>query len=204
MKSRFFADAIAKPWVILGRKLRPYSHAHEIFLTSFGSTFIVGGPDTLDDLGLSVYICGLTAEECEAAFAHPWALRVDMWLWWKIVKAKRILARVFTPSRWFNPEYIDFRQKARQFREYVEAGRHLPRFNCRDSGHSAEIPMPQAIKVSLMKHFGWSESFVLNRPYKANLWDYLTLASMNPDSGLVLIAEDEPSDLPEGMVPCRF
>lgn len=63
----FFKAVFLGPPLLCGKRLRPFSIAHEYFLKRLKSPYVVGGECAKDDLLLAIHVCSLTYGELKSA-----------------------------------------------------------------------------------------------------------------------------------------
>jgi hypothetical protein len=89
MQTAFLKAAIPEPFVILGKRLRPFSLGHELLLQRFENGFAIGSDrmPTIDDLVFAVWICSQPYEDAIRSIQSPlMGLRLRLW-GWRIGKA---------------------------------------------------------------------------------------------------------------------
>lgn len=176
MTHPFYLAAVPDAWEILGVKLRPFSLGHVVLLNRIQSAFLAGGVPDFNDLASSIFICSKTYREALAVMENPniskamrsWACRLTGLTDWRVI----IGLRKCRP--------IDLAKSVEAFQEYIQEHSKIPDYDFNPAYfRDMHCPEVQMVKVTLMREMGFSESEIMDRPWGACLWDYVTLRALD-------------------------
>jgi len=103
-RDTFFKAVFVEPPRICGKRLRPFSLAHEYFLEHTGNSALCRGAIDADSLLTAIFVCSLTYSELKRHINSPRMFRLGLWyLKWRFrnldIAAESFLSYV--------DEYID-------------------------------------------------------------------------------------------------
>lgn len=182
-QEEFYLAHEPEPTRILGVDLRPYSLGHIILLSRLGSSFVLGGEPTLDDLAVTVFFCSLSYEEGRSVLCTG---KVDVQTRWGI----RRLSLDDAMARWHRRiGEFDFSEKVKEVEAYMKAGSRHPMVSSKHGYNpdtlACDCPFVQEVKVVLMSRMHFKEAEILDRPWSKCLWDYYTLLMIDGDLRIV-------------------
>lgn len=144
------------PYRVLGQRLLPLTIGHMLILDRL-DIWDVRSPENLI---LAVTVCSQPAEDYERFFTSWRAVLARLWT----RKARRILS-----------DPVQFEERARLFREYIEENTEWPEYtSSSDTGSDSIIPFAQSLRVTMISKLGYRPEDVNGTPYKQAVWDYLT------------------------------
>lgn len=173
MARDFYTAFLPETTRILGLPLLPLSLGHRIILRKISSPFLAGGNIDIDDLACAAMVCAQSYQDALSSFSDP-DLDSFMTEWHEKISKE-------------GP--IDYSANLLEFFAYLERNSQGPNYAWDDRlAKTIDCPVEQVIKVCLMRDLHFSESEILDRPWRLCLWDYATLKAM---SGAVqLFSED--------------
>lgn len=196
MNADVYRATIPEPRILLGLHLKPFCLGHLMLLHRVGSVFVGGNREkreihetpTMDDLVSAVFVCGMTWEENVRVLRSGWMVR---WQWGPFTRREPV-GRFM--RRWQRTiGRFDFEQKVIEFTEYMREGCETPLFgNNNGEGKPSLVPLPQMVKVKLLRETNLTYSEVMNRPWGECIHDYLTMADM--DGAIELQTEESLTD----------
>ena len=168
-KDIFFKAVFLEPPRICGKRLHPFSLAHEYFLKHLNNPIIVGGSITDDDLLTAIFVCSLTFKELREYFNQPSTFKVGLWfLRWRY----RNLAIAHESFAVYLSEYYDvpdhFKPEPKEGEELpVKEERagygcpyqyHLMHILCREYSMSIDEAWNTSLTTARCYYDVWSES----------------------------------------------
>lgn len=158
---------------MLGLQLRPLSLGHLILLHRYGSNFVSETPKDpgFEDLAISILVCSMTYRKGVELMHQD--LFQKMWKWHdRITGCNRWLVRL----GWKKPNLINLREECEKFARYLKDNSKVPYYSF-DPGDFREMHCPavQHVRVKLMRDLHFTEDQLMDRPWIACMWDYVTL-----------------------------
>lgn len=155
---KFLAIALPEPTVLLGRKLRPLSLGHLLYLERFGCL----PANDPDKLVLATIICASRFEDILPTLTDPWRdWRISVWRW-----------RIGEP---------DWQSKYKIWEDYFSAhtsGPSVINKKERDSAEMSGTPFYQHLKVTLQAKLNYTPAEAINCPFGQALFDYYAFHEM--------------------------
>ena len=172
MRDLFFQSIMAQPPVICGRRLLPFSIAHEYILKRIESPYIVGGPVTKQDVLAAIDICAHGWQD-NAARLFGGVPPVASWRTWA--------------RRW---RRVPLSTADRSLRRYMDDYSAVPEhWSAGGDGDGVRAPWEFHLARILMQHCGMSEAEAWDCPLSRARCYADTLAEANGDKTLVSEAE---------------
>jgi len=168
---RFFEAFIHVPHHVLGRRLKPLSLLHLLFLYHIESPLVLTDRQaTLPDLELAVLICSSsTSDEILSKIKRNGKIRLSVW---RNINAFRKL-----------------KKHLQGFIKYTDDYCSLPRFNEISQETEEVIPWILMHAASLIKNTGWDKQKVFELPVGESVWFNTTFSYL--DTGKSNVQSDK-------------
>lgn len=143
-------------WTILGVKLPPFKVGHLLLLDRVESPYVTGLDRRQEDLLTAIYIA---AQSYTKASENLWRKMSMAWRWWTFRQADKL-----------NAKHDYFLREDEKFAAMLTLARGgVPQVYHDVEGEKTHAPYAMILIGDLMRHFGYSESEVLEMPLlKAN------------------------------------
>ncbi len=187
MKGLYEQAVLPHPFSIMGRALKPFSFGHFLILRRFGVGFVADAKATLtiEDIIFSLFVCSHTYQDClELLYSGEWEIKVKEWGKAVRMQCKKAVRTGFVKraSRFLMGRpavefYIDFRDIARLFQEYIDYHTVRPLFKPRrpsEEKFEANAEWYEGIIKTLMGECGYSHVEVMNLCFAQALYEYLS------------------------------
>lgn len=173
----YFSDTLPKVYTVLGVTLQSLTAGHIIRLSQLENTFLLGGPLTLEDLALGVFICSRSWNECGKMLANP-ALPIIFHKWQKALCGQTGLLYWLGLRK---PKLsVDFAKAFILFSQYLKDGLKIPNVKY-DASNTKETGCPLVLWVlnKVESKTAWTRAQLLDRPWIETLFDWLTLEAQD-------------------------
>ena len=184
MDSSVYINAfVPEPFTILGLRLRPLSIGHLVLLHRLESPFVCEDSTsiTIGDLALACLICSLDYASGIALLDNP-ILAVEIYRW-GLRSANQHGWRRLCP--WIRRP-VDLKQKLDLFREYLTYSMEVPGYSVEEGkGKAIDAPAWQVVRMVLLSKTNLTDSEIMDRPYRLNMADFITLRAIEGHVDLV-------------------
>jgi hypothetical protein len=170
-KDIFFKAIFLEPPRICGKRLMPFSVAHDYFLSHLGNPYMVGGKVTSEHLLNAILVCSMTYKEIKAHLNNP--SRIKAWLWFLNWRFRNLdiahesfmvyLSEHYDVPDHFEPydvsDFDDFAKPPEAPQKYGGPYQyHLVHIMCREYGLSLDDAWNTGLTTARCYYDIWSES----------------------------------------------
>ena len=169
MQDRFFQSLMVEPPVICGRKLLPFSIAHEYILKSVESPYLVGGTVDRGSILQAIDICSRSWEENRTMMGIGYIPQIKTWRKWS--------------RKW---RRFDYAAAHKSFTAYLKNFTESPaHWTSDEAGEGIKAPTEFHLAYILMRYMRFSESQAWNCSVNRARSYYSTHSETNGDRTLV-------------------
>lgn len=169
----YLEAVIPETFIVLGKRLLPFSIGHFNFLTRANCALITGGEPEIDDLILATLICSKTWNENLAFFAGDWPREVFKF-------GKQTTGRTrFRQFLRLPLRLVDWLEVQSLLRRYIVAGAKIPHVH---GGTNEKSGVP--FQETFISHFRksnptLSESEIMDFSFAKSWWRYFSDAELS-------------------------